>query len=380
MEHEQKPSRWGSASVAEDGLRPGNVLVDRFRLLDSMGGGRICEIWHAEDMSLGREVAIKTIRVSRQTDPQAFAALLHEGKLLARLQHPGVLPIHDVGSDRGVVFLVTQLVHGRPLDKVLLDLAERAPFGPGDLDADDLRRVLANGTEPEPGTPRIGDGPDEDWFRIGARVMAKLLLALEAVHGRDVVHHDVKPANVVLMTSGHPVLVDFGFGGDRSDVASPGLGRLSCTPNYVAPEQLAHMSTGQDVRTDIYQAGLLFYELLTLKRCFVGDSSLELYDRIVSRRFDVPGAVDRRVPRALEAVCSKAIALSPDDRYQNAGDFRRDLERFLEGTPVQAPGAVPPNRVMHKSAVRRGRLLRFFATVPLVAFMASLVRVWLRGA
>lgn len=316
--------------VLETGtLRPGVVLDDRYKILRPLGLGGMGRIWEAEDMHLERSVAVKVLRSSLSEERGPRSLFAREAKLLARLEHPGVVRIYESVTEGPFHYLVTQLIDGENLADLVLGL--RRKLG-GAFHARPSRRLEAGDLAQLLGRP-VPRGVSNvlvqrSWCRTVAAIAAGIGQALEAVHGCGVIHRDIKGSNVVLTGGGHPVLIDFGLGGgmgfDRDTVG----GGLSGTLRNLAPEQLRRQRMGDDPRTDIYQLGLLLYEMLTLREAFEGMEPSVVVGGILKGRFARPRELDRGVPVSLESICLKAMAREPECRYQTAGEMRRELEAF----------------------------------------------------
>ncbi|HLQ36564.1 MAG TPA: serine/threonine-protein kinase [Planctomycetota bacterium] len=301
-------------------LRSQALLAGRYRLRRELGAGGFGKVWEAEDQQLGRRVAIKVLNlIASSTD--AASSLRRERKSLARLRHPGVVGIHEAGSSDDLQYLVMDLVPGRSLDKVFAALAD-AGFPPAPAE---LQRAI--GTAPAPGESTLLAG---DWFTTAARIAVEMLRALEAAHAVAVLHRDLKPANVMLTGTCRPVLLDFGLASLRDEASHTFTERLLGTANYIAPEQAKSGRVGNDPRTDVYQAGLLLYELLTLAPAFALDgAAAQVIQRVMRGDFPAPRRVRPAVPRDLENICLRATELDPARRYDSVGTFREDLERWL---------------------------------------------------
>ena len=316
------------ASPASGSLRPGTVLDGRYQILSPLGIGGMGRIWEAEDLRLERRVAVKVLRASLSHRRGPRSRFAREAKLLARLDPPGVVRLYEAVTDGEVHYLVTQLVDGESLADLILglrrQLAPTAPWSPSRLGSSDLVRLLGR-----PAPQGVRDVlVERRWCCTVTRITVEIARALEAVHGFGVIHRDIKGSNVMLKGGGHPVLIDFGLGGDIGDEGDPGGGVLSGNLRCLAPEQARRMRMGDDPRTDVYQLGLLLYELMTLQEPFPGLEAGEVLERVRRGRFRRPRELDPGLPSALEDICLKAMARDPDSRYQTAGALRQDLETF----------------------------------------------------
>lgn len=286
-------------------LRPGARLGHHV-LRELAGRGAFAEVWRAWDESLLREVAVKVPRPGADADPDgdvdggiAGARFLREAKSAARLRHPGIVTVHEVGESPGRRFIVSDFIPGGTL-------AERLQRGPVTPDA-------------------------------AARIALSLAEALDYAHQFGVVHRDVKPGNVLLDADGRPLLADFGLAALRSaDTALTREGDVLGTPGYMAPEQISGAPGPPDPRTDVYGAGAVLYALLTGVAPFPGRTVERVLYAVVHEDPAAPSSRTPGVPRDLERICVKAMSRDPADRYATARALAEDLRRFLAREPVVA--------------------------------------------
>lgn len=311
-------------------LSAGQLVAGRYELVRRLGEGGMGQVWEALDRRLERRVALKFLDAASQGRADREALFEKESRLLASLRHPGLVAVHEFGRDGGLTYIVMELVPGRSLAQVLESVRvelrrEGAP--PQPRDARRIERAI--GCELEQG--RTSLFLDADWFRCGARIARELARILEAAHGARVVHRDLKPSNVMLTGGGNPVVLDFGLAGSAERAQGEITRNLYGSLPYLAPEQVRSNSVGTDPRTDVYQLGLLLYELLTLQRAFPGEIVPDVLERIQLARFPRPREVRADVPRELEAICLCALELDPARRYPGARELAQDLERWLTG-------------------------------------------------
>jgi serine/threonine protein kinase len=306
----------------------GATLVGPYPILRPLGRGGMGMVLLAEHPQLGRQVAIKCFRSTVQADPRGAARFLREARAMAQLSHPGIVPVHDVGEAEGTAYFVMEYVDGLTVSEALTRTRERS----GSL-ADGHR--FANddcGMAPEV-VPR-------DWcerpFDAAAQIVAQVADALAHAHARGILHRDVKPQNVIVGRDGRIRLFDFGLARIDDQEGMTTTHEFLGTPHYVAPELVELGSRGVDARTDVYGLGAILYELLTLRPPFEGPSTEEVMRRVLVHDLERPRARDPRVPRALEAICLRALERQPDDRYANPDELREDLHRHLQGEAVKA--------------------------------------------
>jgi len=312
----------GEADVSPEGfwsaLDPPPERIGSYRVLGEIGRGGMGVILRAHHADLDREVAIKLLRPDVEGDAEAEARFLREARSAAKLRHPGIVQVHDVGKDdAGRPYLVMELVQGRTLKDLLHD-----------------------------------DGPLEPLE--AARVIEAVARAVDHAHGHEVLHRDLKPHNVLLdAASGEPRLTDFGLakslrssGSDSSfrlaaaAAASRGVddltltGHVMGTPLYMAPEQCDPSRGRVSARTDVYALGVLLYECLTGLVPFSGDSVQQVFRRILDERPALPSAQRRQVPPGLDEIVMRCLEKRPRARYASAGELAAELARFRAGTPV----------------------------------------------
>ncbi len=287
---------------------PGRVFGD-YRLLHELGRGGTGVVFEAEQISLGRRVALKLLHGHLAIAPAAIERFRSEAAAVARLRHPGLVPVYEVGEVAGHHFFTMELVAGRPLDQ----LVRNERLG--------IRADLSRAAECAELVARIGD-------------------VLQHAHEHGLVHRDVKPHNVLVGDDGTVRLLDFGLAKHVDPAARSITAEFLGTPHYMAPEQIA--GTGRaGPRSDVYSLGIVLYELLARQRPFDGGTTRDVLASIVA---GAPPPLARAAPRTppdLATICHKAIEADPADRYASAGAMADDLRRFLRIEPIlaQPPGA-----------------------------------------
>ncbi|HVJ69856.1 MAG TPA: serine/threonine protein kinase [Caulifigura sp.] len=298
----------------------------RFRQLKFLAKGGLGAVYAAEDGTLNRDVAVKFVHPQLIRDPLCLQRFQVEAEITARLEHPGVVPLHAFGkTDDGRPFYVMRLIRGETLD-------------------DAIRRYHEN---PASRSKTAGQSIE---FRdlLGRFVTACQTLAY--AHNRGVLHRDIKPQNVMLGRFGETLVVDWGLAlpigrseharasGEHTLMPTSGLSSDSSgggagTPAFMSPEQAAgHLDLTP--ASDIFSLGATLYKILTGRAPYEGRTAREVIDRAATASFDTPRSVNRYVPTPIEAVCLKAMARKASDRYETALDLARDVERFLADEPV----------------------------------------------
>lgn len=331
------------------GARPGpppspagpSVLGD-FRLLGELGRGGMGVVYDAEQISLGRRVAVKVLPGRLALDPDRRARFVRESRLAASLDHPGIAKVISADAADDVIWFAMERIDGVPLDRVLTRTADipAATMTGGRLASavDEVaRQCSVEDTWPEAADARKQStvwraGHVDTVVRIGAQIAE----ALQHAHERGVVHRDVKPANVLLRRDGSAVLTDFGLARDLNAPSLTLTGDFLGTPSYCAPEQLAGDRATTDHRVDIFALGVTLYELLTHRRPFEASSSDEVRARILTVEPRRPRRLNPRIPTDLNSVLMMALDKDPDRRYQTAAAMAADLRAVAAGQPVRA--------------------------------------------
>lgn len=313
---------------------PDALLAGRYRIRERIAEGGQGGVFAADDLHLRRRVAIKVLAAHAQGDPAGEARLEKESRILAALRHPSIVAVHELARDGALTFLVMDLVPGRSLADVL-DRARSLRAAGAELDGALLERAIGACAP----AGRSGLVDPESWWRSVARVTGELARTIEAAHEAGVIHRDLKPANVMLQGGGLPVVLDFGLAGDRALEPGDLTHALHGSVPYLAPEQASSQSIGIDPRTDVYQLGLVLYELLTLRRAFPDQAIATLIEKVRTGDFRAPRAAVREVPSGLEAVCLRACELDPARRYPSARELAEDVDRWLAGSPTLAERA-----------------------------------------
>ncbi len=267
------------------------IVGERYELQDRIGAGGMAEVYLALDHRLGRQVAVKVLYPAYAADPAFVERFRREARAAAALNHPHIAAVYDWGSDGDTYYMVMEYVPGGNLKEALRE---------------------------------HGPCPEGDALRLGAQIAS----ALEAAHRQGVIHRDVKPHNVLLDLQKEVKVVDFGI------ARAVGAAQLTQTmavlgsAHYLSPEQAQRQQV--DFRSDLYNLGVVLYELLTGQVPFTGDSPLAIAWQHVHQPPTPPGALRPGISPATEAVVLKALAKEPAARYLSATAFADDLRRFLE--------------------------------------------------
>ena len=310
-----------------------------FRIVREVGRGGMGIVYEAEQISLGRRVALKVLPFAAALDAKQLQRFRNEAHAAACLHHQNIVPVYSVGYERGVHYYAMQFIDGRTVAEMIHDLRrdtgrqQSAASGsaiPDAIQAADQPTIDAAVATTQKSTI------DPDFYRTVARLGVQAAEALEHAHQLGVVHRDVKPANLLVDPAGNLWITDFGLARAHGDPALTMTGDLVGTLRYMSPEQALTQRGPVDHRSDIYSLGVTLYELLALAPVFDGKDRHQLLRQIADQRPRPPRQLNPAVPAELETIVLKAMAPSPDERYASAQELADDLERFLYDRPILA--------------------------------------------
>jgi tetratricopeptide (TPR) repeat protein/tRNA A-37 threonylcarbamoyl transferase component Bud32 len=273
--------------------------IPGYEILGKLGAGGMGVVYKARQRGLNRLVALKMILGGTQARVDHLARFRIEAEAVARLRHPNILQIYDIGEVDGLPFVSLELLEG------------------GDLD-DRLE-----------GTPQPG--------RSGSELVATLARAVHAAHEAGIIHRDLKPTNILFTEEGVPKITDFGLAKRlESDSRQTETGQIMGTPSYMAPEQARGHTTDVGPAADTYALGAILYQVLTGRPPFMGETPLETVRQVTDDEPVAPSRLVPRVPRDLETICLKCLQKEPKKRYASAQELADDLDRYRSGNPIQA--------------------------------------------
>jgi CRP-like cAMP-binding protein len=285
-------------------------LPDGWRIQDLglVGRGGMSHVHKVRDETLGREVAVKVLRPGLAKDERALEAFVREAQTTAQLDHPNIPPVYALAAEKRIHCFAMKLLRGATLDQALQARASTGPGAAPSLSSDVLFAAL--------------------------EVMVRACDAVAFAHSRGILHCDLKPQNIMVAEHGQIYVVDWGFARPKPGAKPAEAGHVFGTPAYMAPEQARGESDKLDERTDIFQLGAVLYRILAGKAPFAAPTAEAALERARQCVWIPPeqAAPERGVPRRLSAICAKAMAEDPSERYASAADLRKDLEEFIRGT------------------------------------------------
>jgi serine/threonine-protein kinase len=300
----------------------------RYEILDKLGEGAMGVVYRARDDTLGRVVALKMLSSEVDAATEQYQRFQREAEAIGRLNHPHIVKVYDLGSSDGQLYMAMELLEGRDL------------------------RALIEQREPIAFADRI-------------RIMAEICEGLEYAHSRGVVHRDVKPANIVVTAAGRVKILDFGLARVATRQTITKRGVILGTPDYMAPEQ----ATGQAVHplSDMFAAGVVFYEFLTLQKPFVGRTLHSVLYQIISEHPSPVLTLNPDVPARLASIVHRMLEKEPERRFESMAEvaqrvrvihaaYRRSRSR--SALPVESgPDPDDPSPEEHRRRIR-GHLTR----------------------
>ena len=314
------------AEVAEAERDPAN-LFGKYVLIREIGRGAMGTVHKAYQKDLKRTLAVKILRGD---DPETLERFYHEAQLAARLKHPGIVSVYEIGKHLEIPYLAMEHIEGRPLDE-------------------------------------MGKLP----VRKACAILRDVALAVHYAHEKGIIHRDLKPANIIIDREGHPYVTDFGLArkvtGDRNLTLK---GLIVGTPAYMSPEQ-AQGNRNLTPQSDVASLGNVLYELLTGTQPYTGKTPVDVALAVINDDPARPSRQNPGIPHELESICLKAMAKDRDRRYSTARAFAQDLNRFLEGEPVLA--RQPSLATILRSRMGKNKLAVGIAAGAVMALTAALV-------
>jgi serine/threonine protein kinase len=281
--------------------QPGDKVTDfgDYELLEKVGGGGQGLVYRARQKSLNRTVALKIVALGQLATKRHLKRFRLEAQAAARLDHPSIVPIYEIGERDGSCYFSMKLVEGGPLDQI-------------------VKR------EPMPA-------------RRAAELIAKVARTVHYAHERGILHRDIKPGNILLDTNGEPYLTDFGLARliESENSVTHTLDVLG-TPSYMAPEQAVGNNAAVSKATDVYGLGAVLYQLMTGHPPFAGGTTYETIRLLENTEPRQPRLLNPKIDRDLSTICLKCLEKRPERRYSSALALAADVERWLKHEPIQA--------------------------------------------
>jgi serine/threonine protein kinase/tetratricopeptide (TPR) repeat protein len=317
--------------------------VGDFRLVRQVGRGGMGVVYEAEQISLGRRVALKVLPYAGALDAKQLQRFKNEAKAAASLKHEHIVQVYAIGCERGVHFYAMEFIEGQTLAELITRQAgmrARSEDKPDSVTGHKLEAL----TQPRsPDTAALAilstvrTGPkDREYYRRTAELIADAADALEHAHSLGIVHRDVKPGNLLVDADGKVYVSDFGLARFGPDAGLTMSGDLLGTLRYMAPEQALARHGLADHRVDVYGLGATLYELLTGKPAVDGKDRADILRHLAFAEPVSLRKIDKAIPAELETIALKCLAKNPNERYTTAGELAADLRRYVKDKPIKA--------------------------------------------
>ncbi len=342
---DDRPSVLALLKTASPGAVADDLGKEKYEVVGKLGQGGVGQVLKVVDRDLKREVAMKMLLPEQMQSSDSLIRFVEEAQATGQLEHPNIVPVHDLGVDaQGQVYFTLKYVQGLSLKSVIRGRKDNAKLDDGTSYRDQYSPLVM------------------------IEILISMCQAMAYAHSKGIIHRDLKPDNVMLGKFGEVLVMDWGLAkvlaerGQKDkehdtvrvmtsrtgdDASQTMEGSIAGTPAYMSPEQAAGKISELDQRTDVYALGAILYEILSGEPPYRGAGALELVKQVVqgppSPLKPMSGSAGfNPIPRELKAICEKAMARLPEDRYRNASELRDDLQAYLENQPVSA---APDNAV-----------------------------------
>ena len=284
-------------SVYADTTMPSSQQFGRYQVSKVLGQGGMGKVYQVYDPKLKRNAALKTILQNQKED--AFKRFMRESAAMARLSHPNIVKIYDIGEENNIHYFTMELIHGKNLSTWIKE--------------------------------------ENMTVRRAVEIVRKIASAIDYAHQQGILHRDLKPSNILMGEKGEPYVMDFGLAKEsKSKTELSKSGAVIGTLVYMPPEQAKGEKRNIDERSDVYSLGAVLYEILTGRQPFQASTPHAIIVKVIYDEPIAPSQISTKIPKEVENICLKAMAKNKVHRYQSASELAKDLERFLIGEPVLA--------------------------------------------
>ena len=307
--------------------------IGRYKIIDLVGQGGMGKVYRAYDPDLSRIVALKVISWSAEKYLQR-KTILKEARTTARLNHPNIVKIYEVGEDNRYYYLAMEYIAGATLGDFIKD-----------------------------------NDPSIKWC---VDILWKIAKAIHYAHREKIIHRDLKPANIMIVNKTIPIVMDFGLAKDLdTETSASSKGKMIGTLHYMSPEQVQTRSI--DKRSDIFGLGSVFYEMLTRQKTFSGRTSLEVAMNITSQAPKEPRKINANIPVEIQSICLKCLNKKRDKRYSSCYLLAADIQKYLQCRPVSAHRSSPTYRMAKWSRRNISIIKKMMVFLLVIVFVGSVL-------
>ncbi len=321
-----------------------------YRIVRELGRGAMGAVFEAIQESLGRRVALKVLPGTFALDPKRLERFRREARATARIHHPNIVPVYEVGEAGGSHYYAMEYIDGPSLDRVIAEACAAAQ---------EKKKSTKDTSTANP-----------EYIAHTVGQVAALADGVQQAHELGLIHRDVKPSNILVDSGGRYILVDFGLVKEEAAQTLTRSGEMVGTLVYMSPEQVSRRPV--DARSDVYSLGATLYELLTLRGPYEGDSEHVVQNAILFKEPFPPRKLNPRLNRDLETIILHAVEKDPDRRYPSAADFAADLRRFLRYEPIRAKPQSPLTRILRRARKHKTKVAAAAALLVLLVVVALL--------
>jgi len=332
--------------------------LNEYIILKELGRGGMGIVFLAIHSELSRLTAIKILPSSISNDKEALKKFQEEAKIIAKFNHPNIVPIYSISNERGMYYIAMGYIPGPSLNNIIDKI--RNTENPLHLKSTIVRDMLQLPTieqsdisQKNIGLKRNPSFWNKNYIEFVLTIGSEIASALDYAHQSKITHGDIKPSNILLSSEGFPMIVDFGLSKDFKNLSTAKNSEFTGSLVYAAPEQIKDNITNE--KTDLWALGVTLYELLTFRKPFQGNTIKKTSNNIQSGNLIQLRTLDKNIPKEVEAIINKCLEVNPANRYGTIGDLSSDLKNFLESKPIKArPDGIIQK--IRKSIVRQPRL------------------------
>jgi hypothetical protein len=340
--------RFRIIKLIEEGLKEevwSGKRIGEYIIVEEIGQGGMGAVFLAIQTSLNRYVALKVLPFGLTLDNKAVKRFQNEAKIIAKFNHPHIVPVFSSGVEEGVYYIAMACIPGLSLNKIIEGLKHHSFH---EIRASTIKNIIStrpdfmrfnfdlknSGLDESIMSQRDPSFWDNSYLKFILTIFSEVADALNYAHRNDIYHGDIKPSNIILTPEGIPMIVDFGLAKDMKAIATTQSKEFAGTIGYASPEQIRENMV--DEKSDIWSLGVTLYELISLNHPFGGKTISEIIDKILNSEPPSLRKQIKKIPKEVEAIIFKCMEKNPKGRYSSMTMLREDLKNFMESKPIKA--------------------------------------------